>query len=59
MPYDSVRWTDGTYDSKRICDNCGSETCNKPVHLSRNKEIYLSKIARQWDLENPVVGSNS
>lgn len=52
----TIRWSDGSYDSNRICDNCGLGTCSNPVHLDRNKTVYLSKAARDWDLNNPVVG---
>lgn len=37
-----VVWADGTYDSRRVCDEpklCGGLGCNMPVHQDRYREI--------------------
>lgn len=34
-----VVWADGTYDSKRSCDECGLEQCKNVVHTDQYKEV--------------------
>ena len=34
-----VVWADGTYDSKRSCDECGLEACKNVVHRDAYKEV--------------------
>lgn len=52
----SVSWLDGTHDNSRKCTLCESRECklNSRVHVERYK-IITSKIAREWDLNNPVI----
>jgi len=45
---DTIKWNDGTYDVKRICDECGLTTCHYPVHTDYYKEIVISKSYRNW-----------
>ncbi len=39
----TVRWHDGTYDSKRICVECGKMNCKYPVYPDYYKEIVVRK----------------
>lgn len=39
-----VIWADGTYDTSRVCDECGLETCHDPVHTDRYKEVGQARI---------------
>lgn len=52
-----VKWSDNSRDYNRECIMCTSLTCVHPVHPEFYKEIYLSRTAKQWDLDNPVIGS--
>jgi hypothetical protein len=52
-----IRWSDNSRDYNRGCVNCLSETCSMPVHDEYYKDQYLSTVSRQWDIDNPVVGS--
>jgi hypothetical protein len=38
-----VRWHDGTYDSKRVCMECGQVDCQYPVYPDYYKEIVVRK----------------
>jgi hypothetical protein len=49
-----VVWADGLGDSSRDCMICRSSTCVNPVHAERYT-IKIDKLAKQWDLENPVI----
>lgn len=50
---ESVVWADGTRDSKRVCDECGLDTCKYPVHTDYYKEI-VSKKAQSFSDEDRV-----
>ena len=54
-----VVWADGTRDwanagERRACELCGGPSCHKPVHAEEYGE-KVSKLARDWDDENPVI----
>lgn len=48
----SVRWLDGTYDAKRVCDECGLENCLYPVYKDYYKEFISKKSYWNWMEEN-------
>ncbi len=51
MLMNTVRWADGTYDRKRVCDECGNPLCERPAYKDFYKEIS-SKRLRDWEKEN-------
>ncbi len=48
MLTNTVRWNDGTYDRKRVCDECGKQDCKYPVYTDYYREIIVTKAYRNW-----------
>lgn len=42
-----VVWADGTYDSKRSCDECGLDNCHNVIHKDMYKEIGTTVLETQ------------
>lgn len=54
----TVRWLDGTYDTKRTCDECGLTTCVYPVYKDYYREVIVTKAHRNWLEGNNTEESN-
>lgn len=61
-----VIWGDGTRDArgsvggsdKQDCIQCESVNCKIPVY-NEKYHIKISRLASDWDKDNPVIGSGS
>lgn len=48
----TVRWGDGSHDSKRTCDECGLDNCPMPVHNDFYEEKVIAKSYTKWQEGN-------
>jgi len=55
----SVRWADGSFDSSRLCDECGKANCKYPVHTDYYPEVITKVTYTNWLEQNSLKEDES